>query len=170
MAASVLVVAASLAAFNAWQLSAPAREGAGPGAGPEREAAAKSGVSPQPEGWSPAPPRQANEGPLPDGLMRAGDASIEANPSDAPARDTRHPVGAPADTGRTLELPSVSAILWNETRPLAVIDGDVVAEGETVGTLKVERIDKRAVRCSGPEAGGRTIVLRLSQRGRGRTP
>jgi hypothetical protein len=151
---SVLLLAAAglLAAFNAWQLLAevPAEDPIAPAAVETTTRAA------QPDGWRPGPPRDPHTAPAPDGLLRSpSQPSVDRDatqvsqtpPSEPPARTRPEPALGPSDpapTGRP-HVPDVTAILWSPERPLAVVDGQVVAPGETVGGLQVRRIGRRVV-------------------------
>ena len=54
----------------------------------------------------------------------------------------------------------VESILFSETRKVAVINGAVVAEGDSIGSAKIIQIDKGSVRISD---GGKTTDLMLER-------
>jgi hypothetical protein len=152
---ALLALAATLAAFNAWQLVAdPAAGARAQTAPPEPAPSQRSRQGPE---WIPSPVRAPHDGPAPESLLKrpvtAPTARETASRGKAPARPRPEPPPAAERSTPSREaapperphVPRVSAVLWSEERPLAVVDGRVVAPGETVAGLRVERIGRRVV-------------------------
>jgi hypothetical protein len=152
---ALLVLAATLASFNAWQLVADPAAGARARAATPEPAPAQS--SRRGPAWNPGPVRAPHGGPAPESLLKHPVAEPPARETvprrETPGRPRPEPPpeadGAPpsreAAPPERPYVPRVSAILWSEERPLAVVDGRVVAPGETVAGLRVERIGRRVV-------------------------
>ena len=161
----LLALAGALTGFNAWQLAGgpPASPATGSSPGGEPPAA----EAPQTrDGWKPGPTRKARTDPVPETLLRrearrapeppSAPSPRPARPEPAPAASTpREPSASPLMPPR---VPRVSAILWTAERPLAVVDGEVVALGESVGGLRVRRIGRRVVYLVSPDGKAAVAV------------
>jgi hypothetical protein len=114
--------------------------------------------------WS-APSRSAVERPieLPSPTATAGSSTAEPSvvpliPRSSPAR-AREAVPVVSEP-----LPALSSILYGSTRRLAILNGNIVAEGDAVGARRVLRIEREAVVLREP--AGREVrvgVRRLKQ-------
>jgi hypothetical protein len=162
VAAALLV---GLAGFGlARWLERPSAPGPGQSAGPT---AAPAPVASAP---SPAPsPPEATDSAAPAAPLAAPaapDVTPPAQPAEQPggaARPERRPRPAPpaeppVEATAALEL---QGIVWSSEQPTAVINGLVLAQGETVGELEVLRIEPRSVVLGD---GERTIELVLGAR------
>jgi hypothetical protein len=128
-----------------------------PAAATKKETPAAGGPAPQGPGTADAPPvlpQAAAQRPFESPAATTGRTPPPAAPAPAPAPAGRRP--APPST----PLPVVNSILVAPDRRLAVLDGEIVREGDTVGPRVVIRIEPRAVVLREPSGREVTIPIR----------